>query len=66
MQISAILEKKECNIFWGFHFGKDNKLSYFNRYQVFGKIFDYLKQTGMISPSAKQYFSTNSGVILEV
>jgi hypothetical protein len=26
----------------------------------------YLKQTGIISPFAKQYFSTNSGAILEV
>lgn len=26
----------------------------------------YLKQTGMISPLAKQYFSTNSGAILLV
>ena len=26
----------------------------------------YLKQTGIISPFAKQYFSTNSGAILWV
>ena len=27
---------------------------------------DYLKQTGIISPFARQYFSTNSGAILWV
>jgi|GEM_PF-7063454 len=27
---------------------------------------NYLKQTGIISPFAKQYFSTKSGEILEV
>ena len=33
---------------------------------LIGNIDAYLKQIGMISPFAKQYFSTNSGAILFV